>query len=253
MDNGGGAISSSRYLVQAGWQDVPHLSDDLRKELEAECPPHQRKARMQGIPSLGSGAIYPIEEEVFVVEPFRLPPHWPRSYGLDVGWNRTAAIWGARDVDQDVVYLYSEHYRGQAEPSVHASAIKARGDWIPGVIDPAANGRSQIDGQRLLATYIELGLRLVPAENSVEAGIYEVYERLSQGRMKVFSNLSNWLAEYRIYRRDDKGRIIKANDHLMDATRYYTVSGIKRSIRQPIQTITAKMGSVGAADGLGGY
>ena len=53
-----------------------------------------------------------------MVDPFELPLHWPRGYGLDVGWNRTAAIGGAHDRDTDVVYLWSEHYRGQAEPSV---------------------------------------------------------------------------------------------------------------------------------------
>jgi hypothetical protein len=32
--------------------------------------------------------------------------------------------------------------------------------------------------------------------------------------------LQNWLSEFRIYRRDEKGKIVKQNDHLMDATRY---------------------------------
>lgn len=248
-----GAVSDSRYLVQAGWKDVPHLSEDVRVEMEAETPPHQRKARMQGIPSLGAGAIYPIEEEVFVVPPFQLPAYWPRAYSLDVGWNRTAALWGAHNREEDVVYLYAEHYRGEAAPSIHADAIKARGEWVPGVIDPAANGRSQVDGQRLLATYVGLGLHLVPAENSVEAGIYQVLQRLEAGRLKVFSTLVNWLAEYRIYRRDEKGKIIKAHDHLMDDTRYLIVSGIKRAVCRPQQAITREPGVFGAADKLGGY
>src|SRR6516162_8297821 len=44
---------------------------------------------------------------------------------------------GARDPASGMVYLYSEHYQGQGEPSSHAQAIRARGDWILGVIDPA--------------------------------------------------------------------------------------------------------------------
>ena len=248
-----GEITKSRYLVQAGWDDVPHLSPEVREELAKEFPAFQRKARTQGVPSLGAGAIYPIEEEAFVVDPFALPKFWNRSYGMDVGWNRTAAVWGARDTDQDVTYLYSEHYRGQAEPSIHASAIKARGAWIPGVIDPAANGRQQTDGERLLSTYIGLGLNLIAAENSVEAGIYQVWELLSTGRLKVFRNLTNWLAGYRIYRRDEKGKIIKKNDHLMDASRYLVVSGLKRGIRTPVQAITREPGAFGAADPIAGY
>jgi hypothetical protein len=145
-----------------------------------------------------------------------------------VGWNRTAAIWAAHDRDTDTVYLYSEHYRGNAEPSVHAHAIRARGEWIKGVIDPASNGRSQVDGRRLISDYKALGLNVTEAQNSVEAGIYTVWERLSGGRLKVFRTLQNWLQEYRIYRRDEKGRIVKQNDHLMDSTRYLIVSGLTR-------------------------
>jgi hypothetical protein len=143
-----------------------------------------------------------------------------------VGWNRTAAVWGAIDRSVDVAYLYTEHYRGKAEPSVHASAIKARGEWIPGVIDPASRGRGQRDGLQLMSDYEQLGLDLTPALNPRETGIYTVWERLSTGRLKVFRTLMNWQAEYRLYRRDDDGRMVKEFDHLMDATRYWVVSGI---------------------------
>ena len=56
----------------------------------------------------------------------------PRAYGMDVGWNPTAVVWGARDPASGVVYLYSEHYRGQGEPASHVEAIRARGEWILG-------------------------------------------------------------------------------------------------------------------------
>jgi hypothetical protein len=69
--------------------------------------------------------------------------------------------------------------RAQAEPAIHAASIRARGAWIPGVIDPAARGRGQVDGTRLIEQYGELGLLLAPAENAVEAGLYAVWERLS--------------------------------------------------------------------------
>jgi hypothetical protein len=34
------------------------------------------------------------------------------------------------------------------------------GDWIPGLIDPAANGRNQVDGYQLIQMYRNLGLAL---------------------------------------------------------------------------------------------
>jgi hypothetical protein len=63
----------------------------------------------------------------------------------------------------------------------------------------------------------------------VETGIYDVWQRLSSGRLKVFRGMKNWLSEFRLYRRDDKGRVVKDNDHLMDATRYLVMSGISRA------------------------
>ncbi len=169
---------------------------------------------------LGKGAIYPVGESEFVVDPFPIPDHYPRAYGMDVGWNRTAAVWGARDRDTDTVYLYAEHYQGRLEPTAHAAAVRAKGDWIPGVIDPAARGRSQTDGEQLLQNYIDLGLDLDIAENSVEAGLEIVWVRLVTGRLKVFATLLNWLWEFRKYQRDEHGHVRKVDDHEMDATRY---------------------------------
>jgi hypothetical protein len=210
----------SKAVVMMSWDDAAHLSDEDKAELLAECAPHQRDARAKGIPSMGAGAIYPVPESEIVCRPFPLPAYWPRLYGLDVGWKRTAAIWLAHDRSTDTVYAYAEHYRGQAEPSVHAAAIRARGAWVPGAIDPAARGRSQVDGKSLMDGYTDLGLDLMPADNAVEAGIAAVFERLSTGRLKVFSTLQKLLYEYRIYRRDEKGRVVKENDHAMDALRY---------------------------------
>lgn len=247
-----GEVSASKYVVNAGWDDVPHLDGPTKAKMLAATPPYLRAARSKGEPSLGAGAIYPIEEERIIVDPFAIPDHWPRVYGKDVGWNRTAVIWGAWDRDSDTVYLYSEHYQGQQKPAEHASAVKARGDWIPGVIDPASKGRSQVDGERLLVLYRNEGLLLYPADNSVEAGIYLVWERLEQGRLKVFSTLRNWRGEYRLYRRDENGHIVKRNDHLMDGTRYLIVSGLKRAIIRPRQQVVVASANT-IADSTAGY
>ncbi|MFM9424353.1 phage terminase large subunit-like protein [Variovorax sp. GrIS 2.14] len=223
----------SREVVQCGWDDVPHLSEVAKAKLLSKLMPHQRDARTKGIPALGSGAIYPVPETDIVVPDFPLPDYWHRAFGMDVGWNRTAVIWAAINRETDVAYLYSEHYRGEAEPAVHAAAIKARGEWIPGAIDPASHGRSQKDGEQLFELYQDLGLAISNADNGVEAGIYNVWDRMSSGRLKVFASCRNWIDEYRIYRRDVKGAIVKANDHLMDGTRYVCMTGLDLACQKP--------------------
>ena len=243
-------VSENKALVMAGWDDVPHLTEAQKAAMRAETPPHLIDARSRGIPSLGAGAIYPLVESEILVDDMALPAHWPRAYALDVGWNRTAALWGARDPETKVVYLYAEYYRGQAEPPIHAAAIKARGEWIPGVIDPASFGRGQADGESLIRLYRQHGLDVRPADNDVESGILAVWQGLSTGGVKVFRSLQNWRAEYRMYRRDEKGRIVKEKDHLMDDTRYLLLSGMKRAKTAPARK-TAVPAYVSADPGAG--
>ena len=170
-----------------------------------------------------------------MVKDFEIPDHYPRAYGLDIGWRKTACIWGALDRDSGVIYLFSEHYASHQQPSLHADAVRARGAWIPGVIDPAAQGRSQADGEQMIELYRGCGLDLQPAVNAVEAGIYTVWQLMSSGKLKVFASLGNCLQEFRLYQREEDGKVVKQNDHLMDATRYLIVSGRERMKTKPAQ------------------
>ena len=213
--------------MQATWDDVPHISAKAKADMLSTMQPHTREARTRGIPVLGAGVIYPVPESVVVCEPFQMPEFWPRAYGLDVGWKRTAGLWGCWDRTSDIVYVYSEYYMGQSAPAVHASAIKARGDWIPGAIDPASAGSSQLDGRKVREEYNAQGLHLFDADNAVEAGLTACYQRMISGRLKVFNTCRAWLSEFRIYRRDEHGRIVKENDHLMDAMRYLIMTGMR--------------------------
>jgi len=226
----GGAIKdgvnpdTGRYTLNLTWDDAPHLTKEAKDKMLLAYPPYMRDARTKGIPQLGSGAIYPVPESEIKVPDFKIPDHWPRAYAMDVGWNCTAVVWIAVDPETKTKYLYSVHRQGHAEPSVHARTIKARGEWIPGKIDPAARGRGQKDGAQLLQDYQDLGLKVSPADNAVETGLLRVWEALSGGEFKVFESCEPWFMEYRIYRRDDKGHIVKKDDHLMDATRYWFTS-----------------------------
>lgn len=224
------AGEAPKFVTMVGWDDVPHLSEDLKKKLLSTIPAHMRDVKTKGIPYLGAGAIYPVPESDITCEPFKIPDYWPKAYAFDPGWNKTAAVWGAYDAESDTWYLFSEYYRGQAEPEVHAGNIKAKGEWIDGVADPhgSKTGRGVSD-QSFLEAYEKLGLNLTLCKpsgpGSVELGINEVYSRLSTGRLKIFSSLRNWFYEYRMYRRNDKGEVVKINNHLMDTTRYICLFG----------------------------
>lgn len=211
---------SHKAIVQAGWDDAPWLTEERKAQMLDDTEPHLREARRSGKPSMGSGNVYPISIESLLIEPFKIPDYFKRMYALDVGWNVTAAVWAAIDPQTDTIYIYDEYVGIHQPPAVHAAAIRSRGAWIQGVIDPASRGRSQVDGTQLLRSYKDLGLHLLVANNEVDAGISNLWQRMTTSNFKVVNTLSNWAKEFVLYRRDLKGRIIKENDHLMDATRY---------------------------------
>lgn len=218
-------LNGKRFYVNIGWDDAPHLTAQQKAELEREIPPHERDARIRGLPMIGRGAIYQIDESRIVCNDFDMPRHWPRAYGMDVGWNKTAAVWGAIDRETDVLYIYSEYEQGQLEPVQHASAIRARGNMI-GFIDPASGASGQRDGSKLFEEYTskDIGLQLQKADNSREAGIFEVWKRMTSGRLKIFKSCRGLLDSIRLYHRDKNGQVVKENDHGADALRYLVIS-----------------------------
>lgn len=209
-----------RYIANVTWEDIPHMNEEQKKQFLSSYSEHEKYARSMGIPGLGAGAIYPYPDPDITCTAFKIPDHWPRAYGLDVGWNRTAAVWGAKDPESDIIYIYSEHYQAAGLPAMHAKAINARGDWITGVIDIAANGRQQGDGRRLLTLYEDEDLFLEPCDNSVESGIFTVSQRFLSGGLKIMHTCTELLRERRTYYRDENGKVVKKNDHALDALRY---------------------------------
>lgn len=216
-----------RFKVKVGWKDVPHLTLEMRSEMIKKIPPHLIACKTEGEVYLGIGAIYPISASEIMCEPldYKTLKTMPKAFGFDPGWNKTAAVWGAYEKSSDTIYLYSEYYQGETLVAAHAKGIKARGSWIPGIADPATEyGGKGKDGIGFLPLYEEEGINLMMANNKDKEGrIFQVFERLSTGRLKVCSTLKNWFHEYGMYRRDDNGKIVKKNDHLMDATTYLVV------------------------------
>lgn len=222
----------SRVVVLVAWDQVPHLTQEAKDDLIKTIPGYLRDARTKGIPQLGSGAVYPFPETDIRVADFPIPEHWPKAFGLDTALaGVTAAAWGAMDPESGVLFIYSVYRRAQAEIAVHAEALKSRGAWIPGVADAAAI--ADVERRSFLEHYRAHGLRLVLPDKAVEAGVQDVFDRMSAGKLKVFASCQTWWHEFRLYRRDQKGKIVKQADHVLDATRYLVRSGLQRMEVKP--------------------
>jgi phage terminase large subunit-like protein len=69
------------HVTQMTIEDAEHYSPEERAAIIASYPAHERKARTKGIPQLGSGRVYPIDEDEIKVAPFAIPTHWPQIGG----------------------------------------------------------------------------------------------------------------------------------------------------------------------------
>lgn len=234
------AVSPSKYLVMAGWADVPHIDAKTQRELLDATPEHMRAARSKGIPIPGSGLIFPIDENTIKVDPFPIPAHWPRIVGWDFGWaHPSAGGWLAWDRDTDTIYLYDSYRESERSVGQNADAIKGKGDWIPvawphdGLQHDKGSGiqlakQYRDKGCKFLhhwAQFVEEGMdhETVAAKTSVEAGLSEMLTRMKEGRFKVFRTVSEFFEEMRLYHRKD-GKIVKVRDDLISAVRYGMMS-----------------------------
>ena len=225
-------VNKRKLFIPCTWDEVPHLTQEAKDALYESYPPYLRKARSKGIPSFGAGAIFPFEEELITVEDFAIPDHWPRCFSLDAKPLLKSHVMMAYDRDSGTVYVTHCYKQEGVEPAVQVQSIQAHGDWIRGVGDAAALVKDS-ERWRYLDAYRSLGLDIDLPEKGVEYGIQQVYNRMSTGQLKVFDSCEQWFDEYRLYRRNEDGRIVKEDDHLMDCTRYGVVSGIQRSDTKP--------------------
>lgn len=180
-----------------------------------------------GIPALGSGRVFPIEEAALRETAFTIPPHWPRIAGLDFGWDHpTAAVWLAWDRDADIVHVTDAYRVREETPLVHAAALNARGKWIPVAWPQDGLQHDKGSGAPLAEQYRGHGVNMLfqhaqfpDGSTGFEAGLAEMLDRMKTGRLKVAAHLTEWWQEFRLYHRK-AGRVVKEQDDLLGATRY---------------------------------
>jgi hypothetical protein len=52
--------STDRAAYCIAEEDIKHVSAARRAELEEQLPPHERDARMRGVPQMGTGSVFPL-------------------------------------------------------------------------------------------------------------------------------------------------------------------------------------------------
>lgn len=236
--------NDDRIITSMTIDDAEHYTEEERSTIIAGYPPHEREARAKGVPIMGSGRVFPIEERAIMVEAFTVPSHWPQLVGMDFGIDHpTAAVRLAWDRDADCVYVIATYRKSDTTPMQHALTLANWGAWLP--FSWPHDGWQRVPGdgkssEHLKDMFAKHGLNMRPEHAQfktggygTEAGIADILERMETGRFKVFAHLADWWEEFRIYHRDN-GIIVKKRDDLMSATRI-GVMDLRYAATEPTQ------------------
>jgi hypothetical protein len=230
----------NRILIRGRLEDALHLQDPARRAaLLATFPTHEREARLNGVPMLGSGAVFetPIDDLVVPIGIVgRNIVHrdlgpldttaWAYLWAVDFGISHYfGAVLLAHDRDNDIIYALAEIKMRGAIAAQHAARMKAIAVNVKVAWPHDGSQREKASGETLASLYKSEGLDMLPSHAtfakggySTEAGVMEMQARMSTGRFKVAANLLEWQDEYASYHRKD-GLIVKENDDLLSATR----------------------------------
>ena len=231
--------SPDQFFMRKGWNDAPHITPEKRERMLAQYPPHQRDMRTKGIPMLGHGRIFDMAEDMIECAPFEIPAHWMIGNGMDFGYDHPQAFiqlaWNQEDNEFYLMHCWkqSKVSANEAWGAVNSWASRIPTAWPH---DGLQHEKGRSDAVQQKVHYEKAGFNMMPEHathppinvngemksggNSVEHGIYEINDLMRKGKFKVFSNCRPFFDEFTQYHRDDKGKIVKVNDDILDATRY---------------------------------
>lgn len=246
------------YFQSATWNDAPHLSTEDKERLLAGFPEYQRKLRSEGIPVLGSGAVYPFSDEEIneslsvekiKANPFRYRLLWSCDFGYSSNSDAdpSTLVLTAYDVETDKIYVIQEWNSKQnakqnrlAHMPDHMASIIKSSDFPYAPLQVPHDGKRQIEGTNTtrLAEFKRLGVNVLPMvfeipfqltsgalekpkhSRSLHWTIQYLCKLFSEGKLKLDVNrLPVLMSEFRVYQYKDNGDPVDRKNHLLDAMR----------------------------------
>lgn len=144
------------------------------------------------------------------------------------------------DMESDTIYLAQAWKKSKVTPSTVWGTVKAWAEHVPTAWPSDGLQSEKSSGEQQKKAYVDAGWSMLAAHATwqdggvgVEVGLVELYERMTTGRFKVFSHLSDFFDEKMSYHRDENGKIVKLNDDILSATRYAYM--MRRFARQRFQ------------------
>ncbi|WP_162176377.1 terminase large subunit domain-containing protein [Enterovibrio calviensis] len=234
------------FIFHAGWDDAPHLTETIKSELLAGIPEWEIPMRTKGLPSRGSGAIFPVDDDFISVPDFEPQEHWPVIAGVDFGKSvdPSVVMFITKDPETETYFIFKEFFLN-VDKSVDAiaNAIKtSQYPRIPVIVPHDANTAVEGGGMETKARLLRgLNCNVIRRvfnnpqfiQNKItncqeknqgrEGGLHWMAYGLKSGFIKVAADCMHWRRQKRsFFWKQRGGKTISASTHddTIDASRY---------------------------------
>lgn len=237
--------SEEMIVVRASIRDNPHMSPEGIASALEKIPEAVRASYESGNYTHFKGLVYPdFDAEIHVIDEKEITEEFVAGLegidGIDPGMQTTAVLFAGFDRDNCLTIFDELPLSGNtAIPENAAERILAvRNRWnLPEcpkytLIDPAARSRDLASGERVDQAYRRAGIKVLPAQNEVEPGVFEVMRRMEnrdpEGNpaplIRISSRCKELIREIGRYRMNPKEDgsfdVVKKDDHFVDVMRY---------------------------------
>ena len=236
--------------VRVAWEDVPEydpwgepfLLAETRRQLERDYLPHEREARIAGIPVMGQGAIFQLRNWPTYKTgdyDFKSMNNTERIIALDLGLvrDKTVVSYMFYNPREQEMWLHSQIVvKGTEEANPvnwiqHLMRPEVFGCPIVLPSDANTQGRYTMSSLSIRQLFEEYGLNVVanPVMNPPDSegkitnnksfGVNVMRQMLELGTLHVNENCTEFLKEARNYFVDERGRFSDPDD-CIDSARY---------------------------------
>ena len=214
-------------------EDAKHISPERRSQMEESYLPHEREARIQGVPTLGIAKVFPVSIDSLMrtFNPDTDIKSWARwIVGVDFGYGHPfAAALCAWVHDLDEFFIVDGFRMERTEAFYHVKRIAGlcRGLRIPVSWPHDGHQHERGSGEAIADVYRRLGAPMLGTHaqnkgggNHLEPAIEEMNGYMKRGCFIIASHMTELGEELLNYHRDEDYRIVPLRDDLISAVRY---------------------------------
>jgi phage terminase large subunit-like protein len=214
--------------------EVKHISAERHEELSAGYSDAERETRLEGVPQLGSGPVFPVELLPALIKSFNpddLPTYARWCCGIDFGFDHPfAAVLIAWAHDTGQIWVVDSFRMERSSALYHTQRIHAmtRGLRVPIAYPHDGHVHDKGSGLSLAGQYKSFGANMMgthatnhgSTNYNVEPALEEMRSMMFANKITIAGHNSELLEEMRHYHRSEDFRLVKQRDDLVCALRY---------------------------------